>query len=304
MGRADRPPRWRRPLAGVGTAVALLLVLPADGGQAQERSVARREAAALARAAATDDAGLADLRSVREIDGQPVDLAAATARLGPGRQDRLTALADALDQVSSVDAAPHDRDAARRSAQRVLDDEKFQEEEVPRPFKGVLEWIADRLRPVGRFLGRQVEPILDLPGGAAILGALVVGAGATATARLIGRRSGAAVARSTGSSLVDPSLDPVDVERRADAAEAEGDLSGSIRLRYQAGLLRLVRAGRLVLRADTTATGAARQVEMAAMDRLTADFEEIVYGDRAPTVDDGTRARQGWAEVLGARSRR
>lgn len=300
-------PRWvdltvsrRRSLlqASLGAALAMLLVLPADGGQAQERTVTRREAAALARDAVTDDDALAALRAVQEIDGQPVDPAAATTRLGPGRQDRLTGLADALDQGASAATVPDDREVARSSAQRVLDDGKFQEDEVPRPFKGLLEWIADRLRPVGRFLDRLVEPILDLPGGAAVLGALIIGGGAVATAWLIGRRSRAAVGRSTGSSLVDPSLDPVDVERRADVAGAAGDLTGSIRLRYQAGLLRLVQAERLVLRPDTTATGAARQVDLATMDRLTVDFEEIVYGDRAPNADDAARARQGWAEVL------
>lgn len=303
MGRPDRSAR-RWPLVALGIVAALLLAMPAGGGNAQERSFARQEAAALARDAVTDDAALAELRTVQEIDGQPVDLAAATARLGPGRQARLTALAEALGQGPQGGAVADDRSIARRSAQEVLSDDKFQEDTVPRPFKGVLEWIAERLRPMGRFLDRLVEPILDLPGGAAILGALIVGGGAAATSWLIGRRNRAGLARSPGSSLVDPTLDPVDVERRADAAEAEGDLTGSIRLRYQAGLVRLVRAQRLVLRPDTTAAGAARQVDLPAMDHLTADFEEIVYGNRTPTSDDAARAREGWPEVLGARSRR
>lgn len=175
---------------------------------------------------------------------------------------------------------------------------------MPKPFRGLLESVADGLRPIGRFLAWAFGPVLDLPGGPAILGAVLVGVGAAATALLISLRSQAAIARGASGRLVDPSLDPSEVERQADAAEGQGDRAGAVRLRYEAGLLRLVRADRLVLRADTTARGAARQIELPVMDQLTADFEEIVYGDRTATSADSDRSREGWAEVLGTRSRR
>lgn len=284
--------------------VALALLGPGAGAAvAQDRSVSGAEAADLARRAVDDDAALAELREIREVDERAVDLASATASLGADRGVRLRALAEELDAggtVGSVDVSGGTAEA-RRSAERVLDDDKFHERELPQPFRGPLEWLADRFRPVGRFFDRLLSPILDLPGGAAIVAALVIGVGAAGTAALIGRRSRALVARSSAQRLVDPTADPADLDRRADAAAADGDLEGSVRLRYLAGLLRLARADRLVLRPDTTPSGAALQVALPVMDRLTVDFEEIVYGERVPTEADVAASRSGWAEVLGAR---
>ncbi|QXC61383.1 hypothetical protein KSP35_00560 [Aquihabitans sp. G128] len=301
---ADHPSRRRvRRLAGALLVLSCLLGGGASAAGAQDRSLTGPEAAALARDAATDDGALQDLRAVREVDGRPVDLAAATAGLGSQRAPRLRALAAELD--GSAGGPDHDgrggTAGARRTARQVLDDDKYHQRELPKPFRGPLRWLADRLRPVGRFLDRLVQPILDLPGGPAILVALFVGAGAALTAFLVSRRSRAAVSRSGRARLVDPTLDPVDLERRADAAEAAGDLAAALRWRHLAGLLRLARADRLVLRPDTTAAGAARQVDLPAMDRLTADFEEIVYGGREATSADLAAARAGWSEVLGRR---
>ncbi|MEZ5177720.1 MAG: DUF4129 domain-containing protein [Acidimicrobiales bacterium] len=76
-----------------------------------------------------------------------------------------------------------------------------------------------------------------------------------------------------------------------------------MRLRYEAGLLRLVRLGHLRLRPDTTAAGAARQVGRPVMDRLTTDFEEVVYGRRLATADDVARSRR-MGRAAGCRARR
>lgn len=298
-------------LAGLLVALVLVVAVPAGPAVGQDRSISREEAAALAEQAGTDDGAQRELREVTEVDGRSVDLRAATEGVGSARADRLAALADALGAGPAGPASPagpgsgsggevDQRAAARRSAREVLADRKYQEGDVPKPFKGVLGWLADRLRPIGRIF----EPILALPGGAFILGVLLVAAGAIGVTLLISRSSRAAVDRGRASLLVDPSLDPSDLEDRAARAETDGDLTASVRLRYQAGLVRLVRADRLVLRADTTAASAARQVDLAVMDRLTVDFEEIVYGDRTPTTADVDRARHGWAEVLGARSAR
>jgi hypothetical protein len=92
--------------------------------------------------------------------------------------------------------------------------------------------------------------------------------------------------------------DPAELERRAEEAEAALDLDRAVRLRYEAGLVRLVRAGRLELRPDTTAAGAARQVGSPTMDRLTADFEAVVYGGRPADAADVARSRAGWVELL------
>lgn len=59
----------------------------------------------------------------------------------------------------------------------------------------------------------------------------------------------------------------------------------------------------MTLRTDTTAADAARQVDHPAMDALTMDFEEIVYGDRAATAADLHAAGERWDDLLRARSR-
>ncbi len=295
--------------AAVGAVVLVVsLALPGAGaGAAQERSVDAATAAALARDAVLDDGALAELRAIETVDGRRVDLAAATAAMGDDRAARLGTLAASLEATADPGAsgAARDPDVARSSARQVLDDDKFQETELPRPFRRPLEILADGLRPVGRFLARLFRPILDLPGGRYVLAALLGVASAVLVAWLIGRRSRAAVARpGAGSALVDPTADPDELDARAVAAEAEGRLGLAVRFRYEAGLLRLVRLGRLDLRPDTTAAGAARQVGSPTMDRLTADFEEVVYGGRAGEAADVDRARSGWLDLLGTDARR
>jgi hypothetical protein len=299
--------RARGSLGAVALAVSMTLAVP-GAGTAQERSVDAAAAASLAREAVVDDGALAELRAIREVDGRPVDLDAATAAMGGDRAARLDGLADAFEGAAGPrgpDERPVDPDAARSSAQEVLDDDKFQETELPRPFRRPLELLADALRPVGRFLARVFDPILQLPGGRYLLAALLGVVGAALVAWMIGRRSRAAVERSAAAAvLVDPDADPDELEARAAAAEADGRLGLAVRLRYEAGLLRLVRLNRLELRPATTAADAARQVGSPAMDQLTVDFEQIVYGGREADTADVARSRSGWLDLLGAGAHR
>ncbi|MFN8016788.1 MAG: DUF4129 domain-containing protein [Acidimicrobiales bacterium] len=254
--------------------------------------------------AETDDAALAELRDVELVDGHPVDLAAATADLGEHRVARLRALARTFDG-SGPSARPPAGAEARRLAERVLRADKYQEPREPQPFRGALRWIADRLAPLGRPFRSLWDAAADFPGGQlillAVIGALIGLAGAALATRT---RSAAVALPHGGRRLVDPELDPEELEAQAEAAEAQGLLGAAVRLRYEAGLLRLARSDRLVLRAETTPLDAAAQVGSPAMDRLTATFVDVVYGDRPATAGDVADARQGWAEVLGARSRR
>ncbi|HEX2574946.1 MAG TPA: DUF4129 domain-containing protein [Aquihabitans sp.] len=308
MHRAERGGRRPRRSIAVALATVVLVVGSALGGPAgaQAGDVSAAEAAELAREAVTDDDALAELRSLTSVDGRPVDLRSATAAMGPSRAARLGALAEALSAggAGAGGTPTASLDQARRSAREVLDDDKFRPGDVPKPFKGALEWLGDRLRPIGRFLHDLVEPILDLPGGELILAGALVGLGAGAAAWLIARRDRAVVTRRHGSSLVDPAADPAALDAHADDAEACGDHAAAVRFRYQAGLLRLVRADRLVLRTDTTAAQAARQVADPAMDELTDGFQAVVYGGRPATGADVEAARRRWAELVGAGSRR
>ena len=278
------------------------------------------EAARLVRrAAAGDQAAVAELRRVRDIGGRPVDLSGVLEGNTSERRQRLTALAERLDGAEGGVSAESSRSSidpakARRSAEAVLAAEKYKDHQLPRPFKGAIGWLADRLRPVGRplaALGRgivryvlapPIRAILGLPGGRFILGALVAVLGGVVVAWLGRRSSRASVAEPRSSSgLVDLSRDPADLDREAEAAEAAGELEQAVRLRYEAGLIRLVRAKRIELRAATTARDVAGQVGGPVIAELTSTFEEVVYGERAATSDDISEARRGWAELLGAR---
>jgi hypothetical protein len=299
-----------RAVVGLVLIVASLAAGATPSGAQAERS--RAEVAELARAAGSDDAALAELRTIEQVDGQPVDLEAATAGVerAPDRAARLEALGDEL-AAGAVGAGPDGSvaDAARGDARAVLEGDEYRADGPPRPFKGAIDWLGDRLEPVGRVLGDVFGPVIDviddIPGGpylvAAAMGALL----AWAIARFVARRSRARVARSGDGRrlLVDLDADPDALLAAADAAEAEGDLAAAVRLRYEAGLLRLVRAGRLELHPETTPRTAAEQVGGAVLGGLTSSFEEIVYGGRTASAADVAAARAGWPQVLDRRSK-
>ncbi|MEO6988936.1 MAG: hypothetical protein ABI239_09865, partial [Aquihabitans sp.] len=278
-GRVNLNVRGRRLLTG---AIVVLAATGTAGAAALEgsasaptRDVPRSEAVVLIREAASDPAALEDLRTVDQIDGRPVDLTAVTDATVEDRRVRLTELADQLDGATDSGAAVSSSDDARRSAEQVLDAKKYHGNRLPQPFRGPLRWMADRLSGIGDFFA----PIFDSGWVQLLLFfGVLVGAGFGAV-RLISRRSRAAVRRSRGGGpLVDQTLDPAELDRQADKAADAGDHQAAVRLRYEAGLLRLARSGRLDLRIATTARGAAHQVDQPAMDRLTDDFERVVYG--------------------------
>lgn len=285
----------------VALVVAGALLAPARGEARPTEPATAVEAAALAETAATDDAALAELRSITEVDGVPVDLAAATADLGADRRSRLLALAAVLAGDEPVgDPGARDPDAARTRAEEVLAADKYQETRLPRPFKGPLEWLADRLRPVGDAIDDVAGSI---PGGR---GLLLVGLGIALGALTwwATTRTGRAKIANARWSVVDPAADPAELDRAADDAEAAGDHATAVRRRYEAGLLRLAREGRIDLRPDTTPASVAAALGDQTVDRLTATFEEVVYGGRGASVADADEARDGWRAVLGIGSRR
>lgn len=301
----NQPVRGRRLL--VGAAIALVATGTAGAAgltgstSAPGRDVPHAEAVTLIRQATSDPAALDELRTVDQIDGRPVDLTAVTDVGADDRRARLTELADQLDRTTDGEAVASSTDDARRSAEKVLDGKKYRGNRLPQPFRGPFTWVADRLSGIGDFLA----PIAALAWVQVLLFiGVLVGAGFMAV-RLIAGRSRAAVRQSRGDGrLVDPTLDPAELDRQADEAAEAGDHQAGVRLHYEAGLLRLARSGRLDLRIATTARGAARQVDHPAMDRLTDDFERVVYGGRPATADDVDAARRGWTEILGVGARR
>jgi hypothetical protein len=305
-----RTPSPRRLVATVVALAVTGVVLSGSGAAlARGEDLSSAQAASLAGRASDDPGALAELRAAGSVDGVPIDLDPVLEGTVAARDARLAQLATLWGESSPGEsptaAVTPTADDARADAQRVLDEDRFHDRSVPKPFRSVLRWIGDRLADLWAPIANALAPIFGeglvpwvVLGGFGLLVALFA-------RRMVANRSRAAVLRAaTGSSLVDLRADPVALDRSADEAADVGDFATAIRLRHEAGLLRLVRDGRLDLRPETTARQAAAQVEDPAMDRLTSTFEAVVYGDRPASAADHDAVVADWHALLGARVRR
>jgi hypothetical protein len=189
-----------------------------------------------------------------------------------------------------------DPDAARDQARDILGQRRYQPADVPRPFEGVLEWLGDRLRPIGDFFDRLLS---SWPGRLALLAGLIALVGVVTTA--IARRRSRGVSAGGGRArrrAGEESLDPVQLERDADAAERRGDLDLALRLRFRAGLLRLDAAGAIRFRPSLTSGEVRRALHQRTFDDLALTFDEVAYGGRRASAGDVGTARDDWPRVL------
>jgi Domain of unknown function (DUF4129) len=190
---------------------------------------------------------------------------------------------------------------AREEARRILAEDRFHEDDLPRPLARPLDWLGERLEEV---FGDLFE---GMPGGPAVgwfvLSALVLALGVAIGLALVRHRAPAALARSRKTRNAPPA-DPSQLERAADAAESAGDLELALRLRFRAGVLRLAQR-RILDDPDGVTSGAlVRLLRSPDFDRAAAAFDEVVYGRRSPTTEDTRLARAGWHAVLaGGRAR-
>jgi hypothetical protein len=189
-----------------------------------------------------------------------------------------------------------DPDRAREQAREILGSRRYKPADVPRPFEGALEWLGDRLRPIGDFFSRITESLL----GKVVLAALLAGI-VTVIVLLVARRR---AARDTGVGAGrrrrsrDEGRDPGRLEREADAAERRGDLDTALRLRFRAGLLRLDRAGAISFRPSITTGQVARRLRLPTFDDLAVTFDAVAYGGRHASATDLSAARTAWPRVL------
>jgi len=200
--------------------------------------------------------------------------------------------------VGARPVAEVDPDQAREQARQVLEDDRYQPRDVPRPLEGVLRWIGERvgdvLDPVGDALATPLGLALAFLAVAALTTALVVAAvrrrNRTAEHEAVARRR----ARS---------LDPAVLDEEAERAEAAGALDAAVRLRFRAGVLRLEQAGVVPARADATTARLVGRIAVPAFAPLARSFDEIAYGGRPATPDDVAAARRDWPEVIAAARR-
>ena len=255
--------------------------------------VSAAELASLARRAASHPGALAKLRGVTSVAGVPVDLRAALeGASGAVLRRRLSALAPG---TATRIGSSSSRD--RQQARAVLAQRRYHEQQVPRPFAGLLRALGRLLKPVGDAFGWLAQ---RLPGGDssvwALLGA-VVAAGAAAVSLRLGRRRSRASREQLGATEK-PRLDERELERAADAAAAEGDFGRAVRLRFVAGLLRLDRAGAIAWRPSLTTSQIEAIVSSAELEALTRSFDAIAYGGHSARPEDLEQARAGWQRLL------
>ena len=286
------------------TAVAVLatasIVLLSNPAAAETRA----EVLDLAERATTDEAALDQLRAIDEIDGSPVDL----DRVLEGASGE--EIEERVETLVSEDAAVTEPDAAgtREVAKRILDQDRYRPDEIPRPLRGPLEWIANLLEPVGDAIGavfgwiaeRFGELASATPGGALtlwmLIGLVVVAFVMLQTKNVIARRS-RKEPEHEGEHAVRVE-EPRDLERRAAAARASGDHELAVRLLFRAGLLRLARSRAIPARSSLTTGELKRILSLPEFDRLGISFDKIAYGRRPATEADSDAARSGWTRVL------
>jgi hypothetical protein len=193
-----------------------------------------------------------------------------------------------------------DAASAREQARQILGERRYRDTNVPRPFKGPLRWLGDRVKDAGDWFARRFDDLNGaLPGGAwvvwLLLAAAAVALGVVLSRALIRRR--AAVVR-PGRAAREPEIDPRELERSADAAERDGDYERAIRLRFRAGVLRLERGHVLEPGGLRTTGEIAAVLDSPPFAAVGSEFDEIVYGGRPAQAHDAASARERWGEVL------
>ena len=188
---------------------------------------------------------------------------------------------------------------AREEAERILAEDRFHETELPRPLRRPLEWLGDRLEPIGEFIGGIVDAV---PGERSlvwlVLTGLVLVLAIWFATRLVARR-GPGAARVQRRGRADEEIaDAATLERLADAAERAGELERALRLRFRAGIQRLVDRRQLEDPALVTTGSLVRRHRSQRFSDGARAFEEVVYGRRAATLDDVRKVREGWQAVL------
>jgi hypothetical protein len=203
-----------------------------------------------------------------------------------------------VNPLAAAPSAAVDPSGARERARQILNNHRYQPAKLPRPFKGPLEWIADRLDGLSP-VWDAVARFLASPFGW-VIAILVAGSIAAWVATRIASRRGVGPSAATSSAVDDAlaGLDAHALERAADDAEKSGDLDLALRLRFRAGLLRLDAAGVIELRPSLTSGQAARRLRLRTFDELAMTFDAVTYGRRAATKPDTDAARTEWPRVV------
>lgn len=281
-------------VAGAGLIVAL-----AGPAAALESTAAEvRELAARA----DDDPGAREqLEAIDSVDGVPVDLRGA---LEGAEGEQLEARLETLAENTSLEGAI-DAEQARAEARAVLEQGKFESSELPRPFKGLLDEIGERLQPIGEWLGDLLDNVTGGRPGLALIVLLAIAGivAAIVSRKVIARRARRAV-ELREQERDEERAGAAELESWADEAERKGDLETALRLRFRAGLIRLADARAVPARASLTSGELKQLLRSQEFEEIAATFDEVVYGRRPARAEDVARSRAGWQTLLRRASRR
>jgi Domain of unknown function (DUF4129) len=290
--RTSRSRSARRLAIVAATALALLCAAPAA---ARADAVSPAQLRDLAARAEHDPGALAALRRVDRVGARRVDLAAAL------RGARGAALRARLRELQAP-AAAAPAAGAQVDARDILAQERFHGSDLPGPFHGLLVRLSRWLH--------KLDGVFDwlndlLPGGDSVvwivLAVLVCAIAAVVARRVLSGRVRASEAAAAAARAEHE--DARALERRADRAEAAGDLATALRLRFRAGLLRLDERGAIEFRPSISTHEVRRALRSEDFDSLAATFDDVVYGGRPPAEDDLSSARERWPRVVAGTGR-
>ncbi len=253
-----------------------------------------------------DSEALDELRRVDIVAGRAVDLAAALD--DPDVDvlvERLRHLSVALAEASARGGVGSAADPSS-AAIEILEGDRYHEREGFRPFRSVIERVREALGSDDDGVAND-DPVggTDGTGGggdlSVIFAVVLIGALALAVVVLVRQRVRSRVDDDSPEARVRATaLRAGHLEREADRARQRGDHDRAVRLRFQAGLLRLESVGALDLEPGLTNRAAADCLGSTEFDDLARAFDAILYGHRLATSDDSDRAWRLWPTIVDA----
>ncbi len=191
--------------------------------------------------------------------------------------------------------------AARRAARDILAESRFHAAPIPRPLHGFLHAIGKLWHPIGQRIDDTFNSIAgSLPGGSAVLWTIIAVIVLAAIATLTARSTGRILHEAGGTALPRGArVSAETLEREATEAERDGRWQDAVRLRFQAGLMRLSEQELIEAAASTPNAQLRRALHSERFDGLARRFDEIVYGGDEAREQDAHDARREWPRLLG-----
>jgi len=199
---------------------------------------------------------------------------------------------------------PTGAEAARRAAQQILAERRFHAGSIPRPLHGFLHALGGLLHPLFRTVDHAFDSVAGaVPGGGFVLWTILAALALLAVVAL-SLRSTRRVLHEGGRGAAPvggPGVSATALEAAAVEAERAGRLQDAVRLRFQAGLMRLAEHDLIDAATSTPNAQLRRTLRSERFDSLARRFDEIVYGGDEARAQDVEDARREWPLLVGSR---